>query len=132
MKLFEFFGRYDVEPKTSENKDPNYMSQEEEEHLLEEVFWHILEDDDLHKKYFMPIAKKLKDIYDSESKEDDLNDWKVWIPMVNQGCREYFEKFDVKGDPKDVFHKKFRKSLCEKLVDHYIDDIKNGAYNLGH
>lgn len=132
MKLYEFFGHFNPKLDQDADKDPQSLSHEEEDQLIDQLFWYILDDDDLHKRYFMPIASKLKKIYDSESKQDDLHDWKVWIPMVNKGCVEYFEKHDIKGDPRDIFSKEFRKDLCVKLADHYHSDIAKGEYQLGH
>ena len=131
MKLYEFFGKMDINVNSDKNEDAYHMSQEEESVLLDEVFWDILDNDDLHKHYFMPIARELKKIYDSPSKTDDLHDWKVWIPMVNKGCVEYFGSHNLEGDPKDIFNKEFRKDLCKKLTDHYHEDIIKGSYKLG-
>ena len=131
MKLYEFFGHFNPTQDQNKTEDPYSLSHEDEELLSDQVFWYILDSDELHKKYFMPVANKLKKIYDSESKTDDLHDWKVWIPMVNKGCVEYFEKHDIKGNPREVFNKKFRKTICVKLTDHYHDDIVKGEYQLG-
>lgn len=130
MKLYEFFGHYEMSM-SQESDEPKSLSKEEEETMTDQIFWYILDDDALHKKYFMPAAKKLKKIYDSESKEDDKHDWKTWIPMVNRGCVKYYKENNLSGNPEKIFHKKIRKDLCKRLVDHYDEDIKNNKYNLG-
>lgn len=131
MKLFEFFGRLDLDY-MQKKKDDEGLNREQEEILIDNVFWFILDNDRLHKKYFLPAAAKLKKIYDTKTLKDDKHDYKIWIPMVNKGCVEYYKKHDVKGDPNDVFNKKVRKDLCKKLVNHYHKDIVNGEYKLGH
>ena len=131
MKLYEFFGHLDLDLDQKKTDDEN-LNREQEEILIDNIFWFIVDNDKLHKKYFMPAAAKLKKIHDTASTKDNKHDWKTWIPMVNKGCVEYYEKHDVKGDPKDVFNKRVRRDLCKKLVDHYHKDIVNGEYELGH
>lgn len=129
MKLFEFFGKMSFDK--DEERDTFSLSKEEEENLEDALFSYILEDDDLHKKYFMPIAKSLKARYHDHS-DDASKDWKQWLPMVNKGCIKYFEENDVPGDPKDTFNQKLRKALCQRFEIHYRTDIMNDEYNLGH
>lgn len=131
MKLFEFFGKIDHDIENTDDQNRIGINKEEEAKLADDVFWFILDDDDLHKQYFMPIARKLKKIYDSESKLDDIHDWKSWAKMVNNGCMKYYQEHALKDDPNDIFDKKFRMELCKKLTNHYHDDIIKGEYNLG-
>ena len=129
MKLNEFFGKMDLD-QDLEPKEPHELAREEEDQLMNDVFFFIIDNDDLHKKYFMDVAKAIK-----ASKKDDgeLNedDWAKWIPMVNKGCVEFYKKHNVKGDPVEIFHKELRKDLAKKLVDHYKKDIIKGEYQLG-
>jgi hypothetical protein len=128
MKLNEFFGNvtHDV---NSQNTDNGEMGAEERSDLADKVFWFIVDSDDLHKKYFMRIAS---DIKNSNKNNDSIDyDWKIWKPMVNAGCVEYFHEHDVPGDPKITFNKKFRADMCKRLVDHYHKDIENDEYDLG-
>jgi hypothetical protein len=129
MKLYEFFGN--IQHDHEDPSDKSKPTHGEEKELGDQVFWYILVDDDLHKKYFMPLAKELKKIYDSKSKQDDLHDWKLWMPMVKQGCVHYYKHNEVKGDPVDVFNKDFRIDLCKRLADHHHKDIIKGEYKLG-
>ena len=128
MKLFEFFGQLNF--KKDHDDDKFSLSREEEESLEDSLFWYILEDDELHKKHFMPIAKKLKAKYDNHN-DDSSKDWKEWLPMVNKGCIKYYKAHDVMGDPRDTFNKKLRKDLCKRIENHYRNDILNNEYNLG-
>lgn len=131
MKLNEFFGNIKHNVEDREKPDSLSPSSEESQELADKVFWCILDDNELFKKRFMPLAKKLKKIYDSKSKEDDTHDWKLWIPMVNEGCLKYYKEHSIKGDPRDTFNKEFRKDLAKRLADHYHDDIMKGEYKLG-
>ena len=124
MKLYEFFGN--IKHDANEDSKPGSPNKEEQQEIADQTFWYILDDNDLHKEFFMPIAKELKKIYDSKSKEDDMHDWKVWMPMVKKGCMEFYKEHEVPGDPNDSFNKDFRIDLCKRLADHYHDEIIKG------
>lgn len=128
MKLFEFFGKLTFD---QDHKDDKFsLSREEKEDLEDSLFWYILEDDELHKKYFMPSAKKLKARYNNHQ-DDSSKDWIEWLPMVNKGCTKYYAEHDIPGDPKEIFSKKLRKEICKRLENHYRNDILNDEYQLG-
>ena len=129
MKLCEFFGNISYDANKETKKDPNKMDKEEENQLADEVFWFIVDDDDLYKKYFMPIARELKKTLDND--EHDLHDYKVWKSMVNAGCIKYYEQNDVPGNPKEIFNKKFRIDLCKRLAEHFHKDLVGDEYDLG-
>ena len=128
MKLYEFFGSMTHDVNEKAEKDPNKMNKEDEEQLADDVFWFIVDDDDLHKKYFMPIARELKKTLGDDSY---THDYKVWKPMTTAGCIKYYEENDVPGNPKETFNKKFRIDLCKRLSDHFHKDIVKGEYDLG-
>lgn len=128
MKLYEFFGNINKNPE--QDRDPQSLGKEEEQELCDKVFWYIIDEDDLHKKHFLPIAKELKAKYD-DTTDNSAGDWKVWIPMVNAGCMKFYKDHDVKQHPKDAFSKEFRKDLCKRLEDHFREDIAKGEYTLG-
>jgi len=130
MKLLEFFGNIEHNVNQDKDQDPTGLGKEEEKELKDNVFWYILDHDDFHKKYFMPIAKKIKKAH-AKSKTEDMHDWKTWLPMVNAGCAEFFKKQPTMGDPHEIFHKKFRMDICKRLADHYHKDILKGEYELG-
>lgn len=123
MKLFEFFGNINHDPNQEEKRDPQSPGKEEEQELADNVFWYILDDDDLHKKHFMPIAKELKAKY-ADKTDDASRDWKVWIPMVNAGCMKYYKEHKIEDHPSDTFHKEFRRDICKRLEDHYHEAIE--------
>ena len=124
MKLYEFFGNINFDPNKEESRDPEALGKEEEQELCDNVYWFILDDDDLHKKFFMPIAKELKKKY-ADTTDDASHDWKVWIPMVNAGCMKFYKEHNIEQHPSDVFTKDFRKSICKRLEDHYHEAIEN-------
>ena len=130
MKLFEFFGNINHDPNEGKDRDLDSPSKEEEQQLGDDVYWFILDEDDLHKKFFMPIAKELKKKYD-DTTDDASNDWKVWIPMVNAGCMKYYKEHKLEEHPKDAFPKELRTELCKRLEEHYRENITNGEYELG-
>lgn len=130
MKLYEFFGNINFDPNKDEDLDPLKNNKEEEKELCDEVFYHIIDNDDLHKKYFIPLAKELKKKYDDTT--DDANqDWKVWVPMVNSGCMDYYKEKKLQQHPQDAFPKELRRDLCKRLEQHYREDIAKGEYQLG-
>jgi hypothetical protein len=131
MKLNEFFGNIKHDTEQDKDLDPQSIGKEEEQELEDQVFWFILDDDDLHKKYFMPVAKELVRIHKTDTKSDDLVNWKTWMPMVNTGCMNFYKEQDLKKRPEDVFTKEMRVALCKRLTDHYHDDILKDSYNLG-
>lgn len=128
MKLFEFFGKMSFEQ--DKENDAFSLSKEDEDALEDTLFWYILDDNDLHKKYFMPIAKNLKARYDNHE-DDSSKDWKEWLPMVNKGCMNYYKEHDVPGDPRDTFNQQLRKELCKRIENHYRTDVLNNEYQLG-
>jgi hypothetical protein len=121
MKLYEFFGN--IEHDDGNRRDPQSVSKEEEQQLEDNVFYFILDDDDLHKKYFMPVAKELRRIHKTDTKSDDLTNWKTWMPMVKAGCVNFYKEEDIKKKPEDVFTKEMRIALCKRLTDHYHEEI---------
>ena len=118
MLLNEFFGKAET-PKL-DDKDKF-----EENQLQDDVFEYIINQDDLHKKYVMPIAKE---IYASKSKERDP---KVWLPLVNKGCLKFYKERNMSEDPNDVFDKELRRELCHRFAEHFHEDILKDEYKLG-
>ena len=124
MLLNEFFGHLKVKTHGKPSMDEDKKLKEEG--MLEDVFEFIINDDTLHKTVFFPIAEE---IGRSPSKEHDP---KEWLPLANKGCMKFYHKFDLKDNPKELFHKKFREDLCTRLAEHYNGDILKGIYNLGN
>lgn len=132
MNLYEFFGV----PTYEENKDDpksrdrlDSRKQQDEEKLENDLYWFILDDDQLHKEYFIPLAheinKKIK------SKDFDRSEYiKRWAPMINKGCMKFYDQQEMTEHPKDIFSKDLRKSLCQRISDQSITDIEKGEYNL--
>jgi hypothetical protein len=121
MLLKEFFGK---------NIDPikNLQKGRDDSNIGDNLFWYIIDHDRLHKDYFFPIAAKLakhKENYDRSSMI------KEFMPMVLKGCKEFYSKKKMKGKLGKVFSKELRDDMCERLLDHYREDIVKGKYKIG-
>ena len=119
MKLLEFFGRSHT-PKTSSEKS-------EEKFAKDDLFWSIVDNDELYKKHFFPLARKMK----TEGKYTRESIIKKFLPMVNQGCMDFAKKEKIFGNPSKLFSIELREEMCERLYDHFYDDVKKNIYNLG-
>lgn len=121
MKLLEFFSKpIDV---TQNQKDPKDQGKD----FSDELFWYILDHDKLHKDYFFPIAKKLKSLKECST----AMIYEMFMPMVIKGCKEFYNEKEMKGRMAKQFPLKLREGICQRLYEHYNDDVKKGKYNLG-
>lgn len=130
MKLYEFFGV----PAHGDEADPRDQlsgkTQDEEEKLSDELYWFILDDDQLNKEYFMPLAKQFaKEIKNKSFDRSTFVD--KWMPMVNNGCMRFYKKNEMTEDPKDLFTKELRKGLCQRFAEQHHQDIEKDEYRLG-
>jgi hypothetical protein len=124
MKLYEFFGKLDVNPKQEKTEDDHYkMTLEEKDQFKNELYFYILDHDDSHRKQFHDVAETITK--DKESKKD------IWMPMINKCCMEFYREKKMPQDPKDLFDSKFRNELCDMVDEHYRKDIIKGEYRLG-
>lgn len=124
MLLNEFFGKsIDIKKSSSnENRDDKNMS--------DDLFWFILDHDRLHKDHAIPLARKIKHDHQHESL-DKSKMIKEFMPMVKKGCMEYYHKNKMSGKPEKLFPEELREELCEKLYDHYCEDVLKDKYKLG-
>jgi hypothetical protein len=133
MKLNEFFS-----PPADEqsDKDPRDVmsgqSDEDQDKLADEVYWYMLDDDNLHKEYFIPLAYDIKAL----QKADKFNHNEFvnkWLPLVNAACTKFYKenKEELPGDPADLFSLDMRKMLCQRLSDQHHTDIENDEYKVG-
>lgn len=130
MQLFEFFGTHQYKKQTQQNNSEDFKEDEAEEKLADELYWFILDDDSLHKEYFLPLAIKIHQSV--KDKEFDRSKYvKAWLPMVNKGCLLFYKEHKLSKDPKDVFPFEMRKALCIKLANQHLTDIEEGHYKLG-
>ena len=123
MLLNEFFGK----PKDI-NKE---MSKERNDKTIgNDLFWFIIDHDKLHKDFFHPVASKIHKAHKSDKldKEDMI---KEFLPMVKKGCQEFYEMNKMSGRYEDHFTKELIKEMCERLFDHYREDIVHGKYKIG-
>lgn len=122
MLLNEFFGSYAFKTDARKNKEDDRIKDED---LVSEVFEYIINDDDLHKSEFFPIAEKVIKEATKEQKSD------LWMPLATKGCIRFYKENEMKEDPKKIFNMEMREELCDKLAEHYQSDILKGTYNLG-
>jgi hypothetical protein len=100
------------------------------EQLSELVFWYILDNDQLHKEYFIPLARRT--YLDTHSNRYDQQKFcNSFMPMIKAGCKAYYDENQLDGHLKDIFTKDMRQSLCQRMAEYTYDDIVNGEYNLG-
>jgi hypothetical protein len=123
MLLNEFFGKpIDIQ------KEMAKTSNDQEMH--DDLYWYIVDHDKLHKDYVIPLAKK---IY-KDHKNNNLDKEKYvmeFMPLVNKGCMEYYHHKKMKGHLGKTFTEELRKELCEKLFNHFREDIVKDKYKLG-
>jgi hypothetical protein len=123
MLLKEFFGNT-VDPIKNLHKG------RDDQNISDELFWFIVDHDKLHKDYFHPLAKKIKDANKDGNidKEEICN---AFMSMVLKGCKEFYEEQKMQGRLGKIFSKELRKDMCERLFDHYREDIIKDKYKLG-
>ena len=121
MLLNEFFGK-NIDPSKNLDKTRN-------DHGMEhDLFSYIIDHDKLHKDYFFPIANKIARQRENLDREKMV---KEFMPMVIKGCKEFYEHKKLKGRLGQVFSKELRQDICERLLDHYREDIIKGKYKVG-
>lgn len=123
MLLKEFFGKaIDINKQMNKSRD--------DEGVGNDLFWFIIDHDRLHKDHFHPLAKKIHAAH-KNNKLDKEEITKDFLPMVKKGCMEFYEKNKMPGRMKDHFSKEFVKDMCERLFDHYREDVIRGKYKIG-
>lgn len=119
----EFFGKpIDVDKTMSKNVDDKEMH--------DDLYWFIVDHDRLHKDFFHPLAHKIKQAH----KADNVNKSalvKEFMPMVNKGCMEYYKEKKMTGNLDKAVSREVREEMCERLYDHYREDIVKDRYKLG-
>jgi hypothetical protein len=126
MLLKEFFGGA-VELGKKDNDDKL-----DRQNNTDQIFWYILDHNKLHKDYFHPLASKIKK-HHTEDKLDRESMIKEFMPMVKKGCLEFYHTNKMTGKLGKVFPKEILKDLCERLYNHYSEDIiKDRHYKLGN
>jgi len=119
MLLKEFFGRaIKVGKKMG-------LERGDDNNLLNNLFYFVIDHDKLYKEYFLPIAKKIKN--EDLSKENCIVEF---MPMVKKGCMEYYKANKMKGALSKCFPKELREELCEKLHDHYREGLLKNEYKI--
>jgi len=117
MLLMEFFGK-------AINVDKNARTNHKDSNIDDELFWFIIDHDKLHKDYFHPLSKKIYDAHNSKNL-DKTDLVKEFMPMVKHGCKEFYYQKKLSGHLENNFNKELVQELCEKLYNHYKEDIVN-------
>jgi hypothetical protein len=123
MLLKEFFGK-GIDPIKMSHKNGHG------DRINDELFWFIIDHDKLHKDYFHPLAVKIKKSFES-NKDDKEKFVKEFMPMVKKGCKEFYIHKKMKGSLGHAFPEELRKDMCERLFDHYREDIIKEKYKVG-
>jgi hypothetical protein len=124
MLLNEFFGKaVDVGIKANKNNSKHSRT-------ADDAFWYILDHDRLHKDFFHSIAPKIKKNH-NEGRDDKEQMVKMFGHMVNKGCLEFYHKYKLQGPLGKLFPKEIREEMCERLYNHYREDIVKDSYRLG-
>jgi hypothetical protein len=119
----EFFGKpVDVHKELLKNRDDQNMG--------DDLFNYIIDHSKLHKDFFHPIAIKMHKAHKSNKLDKDQM-VKEFADMVNKGCMEFYHHKKLKEHPGKIFTKELREDLCERLFDHYREDIIKGKYKIG-
>ncbi len=92
----------------------------------DELFWFIIDSDKLYKKHFFPISKQLN----KNKNCDESKILELFMPMVKDGCKDYYSKNKLSGKLETVFPKNLRDEICHKLHDHYRDGLNKNEYKL--
>jgi hypothetical protein len=120
MLLNEFFGKpIDVNKELSKNKNDQSVGNN--------LFWYIIDHDKLHKDYFHDLAKTIK----NPKTQDKEYIVKEFMPMVRKGCREFYHHAKMTGRFEEKFTKEMMQDMCERLYDHYREDVIKGKYKVG-
>ena len=104
--------------KLNEYDQFNMRRFEEKDQFKNDLFFYILDHDDIHRKQFHDIAEQMTD--DSTAN--------IWMPIVKKGCMEFHDANKILQHPRDMFYKEMCEELCHMLDDHYRKDIKKGEY----
>lgn len=108
MLLCEFFGNpLNAASDTSNNSIAN------------DVFWFILDHDKLHKDHAIPLINQIK----KQKNLSEVEVIKMFMPLVNKGCKEFYMKNDMHGHLTEIFPKPVRVELCNRLYNHYHDSV---------
>ena len=113
MLLQEFFGRSLNLKDSKEDQNKSFDK--------DDMFWFIIDHDKLHKDYAIPACEKITSACKKGKDSRFLID--QFMEMVDRGCMEYYKKKKMQGDPKKLFSEEIKKEFCQKLYDHYYENI---------
>lgn len=123
MLLKEFFGKA-IDPIKDLQKG------RDDKNISDELFWYIIDHDKLHKDFFHPLASKIKKANEDGNvdKEEQID---AFMPMVKKGCKEFYAHKKMQGKLGKIFSEELRDDMCERLYDHYREDVIKDKYKIG-
>lgn len=125
MRLLEFFN-----PKHEnwEQRDEDQDLVPKDDNLEDSIYYFIIDDDQLHKKHFLPLAIDYYKQSDGDN-FDKKSFAKSCLPMVKDGCVAYCKSLKSEEEvPHEKINKELFKSLAHRLVDQIVNDVKEDAY----
>ena len=98
MKLFEFFGK--------EVKDKLPFD------VVEDVHFHMIDDDAFYRKHYMPCMDKVKNETDNNVVRDTI------MPMIDKCLNHYCNKYDLNETPKDLMSEQEKAQLVDRIMEY--------------
>jgi len=125
MKLFEFFNV----PKQEKSRVDNQGNQPDDQELTDQLFWFIIDNDELHKRHVLPFVKNYRQqIMNKKYSRDKFK--KYLVPMIDRGCDLFLKDKKLTKNPSKLFNNELRDSICSRVLDEIIASIQNDAVNI--
>ena len=80
--------------------------------VLDDVHFHMLNDDMFYRKHYLPCMEKIR----SERNEDVIQGH--LDPMIHKGLNHYVIKYDINKTPTDLLSPEEFKQLKDRVMDH--------------
>lgn len=96
-------------------QNPKEKSQNQQPDLIDKVYWYILDNDYLYKKFCLPIIHS--------GNIDSAKKISTWAPMVGKGCIMFYNEHNMSGHPKNLFDKELRQEVCNRLAEYYAEEM---------
>lgn len=125
MKIFEVL---DAPVETPIGTPADHVSKMDEERLTTTLYEFIIDDDLLHKDFFIPLAREINAEGDKVNREELP---RRFMPMINKGCSLFYDAHGLKGLEEKILTKKMRAAVCQRIAEKSVEDILKGEYQLG-
>jgi len=125
MKIFEVL---DAQAEQPIGDPANHVSKMDEEKLTTTLYEFIIDDDQLHKEFFIPLALKIN-AHGKNLNRETLPS--KFMPMINRGCTLFYDIHQLKGSEDKILTKRIREAVCQRIAEQSVDEILRGEYQLG-